>query len=99
MITKETQQTVMKLEGDLVASSVPRVRALLRELVADGIQNLVIDLSNVQMVDSAGLGLLISAHNSIKKVGGQLSVVEASADILELFTTMRIHQHFSVSGR
>lgn len=99
MITKEIQQTIMKLEGDLVASSVPRVRALLRDLVTEGVQKLVIDLSNVQMVDSAGLGLLISAHNSIKKMGGQLSVVEASADIVELFTTMRIHQHFSVSGR
>lgn len=99
MITKDTNQTVMKLEGDLVASSVPRIRTLLRELVAEGVQQLVIDITAVQMVDSAGLGLLISAHNSIKKIGGQLSVVQASPDILELFTTMRIHQHFSVSGR
>jgi anti-anti-sigma regulatory factor len=42
--------------------------------------------------------LLISAHNSLKKVGGQLAVIHASTDILELFQTMRMHQHFSVSG-
>jgi anti-anti-sigma factor len=50
------------------------------------------------MVDSSGIGLLISAHNSLKKVGGQLAVIHASADVLELFQTMRMHQHFSVSG-
>ena len=50
------------------------------------------------MVDSAGIGLLISAHNSLKKAGGELAVIHASSDILALFRTMRIHQHFSVSG-
>lgn len=99
MIIQQANQSSLKPEGDLVASVVPRVRSLLREAVAAGLQHLVIDMSEVQMVDSAGLGLLISAHNSLKKNGGSLSVVQASADILELFTTMRIHQHFSVSGR
>jgi anti-anti-sigma regulatory factor len=50
------------------------------------------------MVDSAGIGLLISAHNSLKKAGGELTVIQVSKDILDLFRTMRIHQHFSVSG-
>jgi anti-anti-sigma regulatory factor len=48
--------------------------------------------------DSTGIGLLIAAHNSLRKVGGKLPVIHASPDILELFQTMRIHQHFSVSG-
>jgi anti-anti-sigma regulatory factor len=51
-----------------------------------------------QMVDSAGIGLLISAHNSLKKAGGELAVINASCDILALFQAMRIHQHFSVTG-
>ena len=37
-----------------------------------------IDFSDVQMVDSTGLGLLISAHNSMRKVGGRLAVIHAS---------------------
>jgi anti-anti-sigma factor len=74
------------------------LRAKLREIVASGARELVVDLSDVLMVDSSGIGLLISAHNSLKKVGGQLAVIHASADVLELFQTMRMHQHFSVSG-
>jgi anti-anti-sigma factor len=50
------------------------------------------------MVDSSGIGLLISAYNSLRKTGGSLVVIHASADILELFQTMRMHQHFSISG-
>jgi anti-anti-sigma factor len=70
----------------------------MRGIVQDGVRELVVDLTGVQMVDSSGIGLLISAHNSLRKVGGRLAVVHASAEILELFQTMRMHQHFSVSG-
>jgi len=98
MITNE-QQVVFQPEGDIVAASANELRGKLRDLVNNGARQLVIDLEKTKMVDSVGLGLLIASHNSLQKVGGQLSIVRASADILELLTTMRIHQHFSVSGR
>ena len=89
---------VLQPEGDLVAAKLPALRAKLRELVAAGVLHLTLDLAATQMVDSAGIGLLISAHNSLKKAGGELTVIHASKDIFDLFRTMRIHQHFSVSG-
>jgi anti-anti-sigma factor len=70
----------------------------MRGIVADGVRDLVVDLTDVYMVDSSGIGLLISAYNSLRKVGGRLAVIHASAEILELFQTMRMHQHFSVTG-
>jgi anti-anti-sigma factor len=91
-------RAIVRPEGDVVAAFVPELRSRLLDLVRAGARQLVLDLSNVQMVDSLGLGLLISAHNSLLKVGGKLSVVHASADVLDLFKTMRLHQHFSVSG-
>jgi len=99
MITREENRTTFRVEGDVVAASVPDLRTALRGLVGDGVRDLVIDLEAVQMMDSLGLGLLISTHNTLQKAGGQLSLVRASADILQLLTTMRMHQHFSVSGR
>jgi anti-anti-sigma factor len=91
-------ESLVHAEGDLVAAKLPSLRSRLRELAASGVQHLTIDLTNTQMVDSAGIGLLISAHNSMKKAGGELTLIHASRDILSLLQTMRIHQHFSVSG-
>jgi anti-anti-sigma regulatory factor len=45
-----------------------------------------------------GVGLLISVHNTLKKAGRQLSVIHVSKDIFDLFRTLRMHQHFSISG-
>jgi anti-anti-sigma factor len=98
-VTKEDSKVVVRPEGDsIVAASITELRSKLREIVQEGAREVVVDLSAVLMVDSCGIGLLISAHNSLKKVGGQLAVIHASADLLELFQTMRMHQHFSVSG-
>jgi anti-anti-sigma factor len=91
-------RAVIRPEADVIAASVADLRSRMRDLIGAGVRDLVVDLSAVQMVDSAGLGLLISAHNSLRKAGGHISVVHASPDIYELFRTMRIHQHFSVSG-
>ena len=99
VVTREDNKAIVRPAGDdIVAASIPELRAQMREIVAEGIEELVIDLADVRMVDSSGIGLLISAYNSLRKVGGRLAVIHASAEILELFQTMRMHQHFSVSG-
>ncbi len=100
MVIREAGRIVVKPAADIVAATVTELRAVLRSALDDsGINLLVIDLEQTQMVDSMGIGLLISAFNSISKSGGRLEIVNASADILSLFKTMRMHQHFRISGK
>jgi anti-anti-sigma factor len=95
---QDATSAVVQPEGDLVAARLPALRSKLQEMLGAGMVHLTLDLAGTRMVDSAGIGLLISAHNSLKKAGGDLTVIHVSQDILDLFRTMRIHQHFSVSG-
>lgn len=98
-VTREDTKAVIRPVGeDIVAARVPELRSKMRGAVAEGVREMVLDLVNVQMVDSTGIGLLIAAHNSLSKLGGRLAVINVSAEILDLFQTMRMHQHFSVSG-
>ena len=99
VVTLEDDKAVLRPAGnEIVAASIPELRSKMRGIVAEGVRELVVDMTDVHMVDSSGIGLLISAYNSLSKVGGRLAVIHASAEILELFQTMRMHQHFSVSG-
>ena len=97
-LSEEVTEAVISPDGDLVAARLPALRTKLREMVGSGTLHLTMDLAGTQMVDSTGIGLLISAHNSLKKAVGELKVIHASKDIFELLRTMRMHQHFSVSG-
>jgi anti-anti-sigma factor len=99
VVTREDNKTVVRPSGDnIVAATLPELRSKLRGIVNQGVRDLVVDLAGVNMVDSSGIGLLISAYNSLRKVGGQLALIHVSADLLELFRSMRMHQHFSISG-
>jgi anti-anti-sigma factor len=95
---QERKQAVVHPAGDVVAATIGELRQEMQGLISAGVQEMTVDLTDVRMIDSRGIGLLISAHNSLRKLGGTLAVVHASKDILDLLHTMRIHQHFSVSG-
>lgn len=82
--------------NDLVASGIPAVRGELKQLIEQGAKLLVVDLSNVRIIDSSGIGCLVAAHNTLKKKSGRLEVRQASAEIFELFHSMRLDRHFTV---
>ena len=98
-IRRQDSAVVMIPAGDIVASSTPPLRGAMRDLVRSGVGDLTIDLERTEMIDSTGLGLLISAFNSLQASGGRFQVINASEEILDLFRTMRMHQHFSIKGR
>ena len=95
---QDADTVVTKPDGDLVAAHLPPFRSRLAGMVAAGIRHLTLDLAGVRAIDSVGIGLLVSVHNSLRKAGGELKLIHVSKDILALFQAMRINQHFSVSG-
>jgi anti-anti-sigma factor len=98
LVERKNTEATVRPAGDVVAPQLPELRSVLRAAMAEGVQAITLDFSQVSMVDSAGLGLLIAAHNSLKKTGGRLAVARASREIQDLFRAMRIHRHFHISG-
>ena len=98
-IERQGETATVVATGDICASSASELRPAMRDLVKSGVRRMVFDLAQTSMVDSTGIGLLLAAFNSMRGAGGEFSVVRASNEILDLLKTMRINQHFSVSGR
>ncbi len=56
---------VVKLGGELDLYNAPQVRDALREACSDSPQRVVVDLSEVEFIDSTALGVLIEARTRI----------------------------------
>jgi anti-anti-sigma factor len=97
-VVKDGLRAEVTPEGDIVASMADDFRGHLKTLAKEGVTEMVIDMSNVEVIDSIGLGLIISTHNTMNKAKGALRVTNVSRDVLGLFKTMRLDQHFSVAG-
>ncbi|MFG0306067.1 MAG: STAS domain-containing protein [Phycisphaerales bacterium JB040] len=52
--------------------------------------NLIVDLSQVTMLASAGIGMLVQIHNGCKAAGGRLAVAGLDPDIRQMLEMTRM---------
>jgi len=98
IIVKDGSLGMLKMESNLVASEVDNLRILVKNNIQEGLVELIIDLNGISVVDSMGIGFLISAHNSLLKSGGKIEVLNVGGEIMDLFKSMRLDQHFTLRG-
>jgi anti-sigma B factor antagonist len=77
--------TVVTAAGEFDAGESPALRTNLAKMIDHGRFNVVIDLSEVQFIDSTGLGVLVQYHKLLHAEGGQLRVVVTGQNILRIF--------------
>jgi anti-sigma B factor antagonist len=97
---KSTQHggiTVVALEGNLMGGpDASSLNGRLHELVAAGKKYVVIDLKEVEFVNSSGLGLLIGAITTMKNAGGALKFANVSEKIAGLITISKLGGLFNL---
>jgi len=62
----------------------------LRDLVANGKRNVLLNLINLNQVDSSGVGILVKIDVSLKRRGGELKLLSPSRRVLEVLTVYRL---------
>ncbi len=86
------------LKCDLVASKTKMVDEKLMELIYTNKPSyFIVNMRNVEMVDSSGIGLLLELHNFLKESQCLMTIINISADIHDLFIRMRIDTHISLN--
>ena len=88
--------TVLALKGRLTLGESNLIREKVTQLSAAGKFKVVIDLSNVEYIDSTGLGILVICFTSLKKQGGALKLVNPNKRNVELLLLTKLHTVFEV---
>ena len=83
----------LRLPERLDVSTVASVRdALSCALAASPTGDVVADVSMVEVVDAAGLGLLVTTHRTCARLGGRLVLVDPQPRLLRLLAVTRLHR-------
>ena len=96
LIEKVEEKTIVTLNKNLVASELSEIKETLKKALDDEPDQLAIDLSQVEMIDSMGIGVLIATHNTLQKRGEQLELINVCENIKKLLNTMRLLNHFKI---
>jgi anti-anti-sigma factor len=89
---------VVECYGRLTTENVPLLKEEMRE--ACGTKGrILLDLKEVPMMDSSGLGAVVTLHVSARMRGCRLEVVNASKQIQDLFSMTNVLALFEATGR
>jgi anti-sigma B factor antagonist len=78
-VRRRAETQVIQLRGQLrLGAAVDQLRKIIEESVANGDTRIVINLAEVPMIDSSGIGLLVRFLASTKQRGGSLKLVQPS---------------------
>lgn len=84
------------LPAEVVMTQTPTLRAAILQKINAGMTQLVIDLHQVEYIDSSGLSVLISALKRIEQLDGDIVLLSPTAGVRSLIELTRLHQVFAI---
>ena len=83
-VTASAGSTVVEVAGELDLNSAPELRNCLHQTIDTGSHQLVVDLRQVDFIDSIGLGVLVGAKRRLGGPDGSLHLVCAEGLVLRV---------------
>jgi anti-sigma B factor antagonist len=91
--------SVLALDGRIVlGEETSSLREKVKTLLGEGKKNIVLDLKNVTLIDSSGLGAMVTAYSSAKSGGASLRLCNLGARFNELLQITKLYTIFEVSN-
>lgn len=83
--TKQGHVTILRAQGKLDATSSPDLDQRLVTLTENGVRRVVVDLSALEYVSSAGLRVFLSAAKRLQKAEGKMALANPAAQVQQVF--------------
>jgi len=94
--TDEDDRTTLRVSGELDALSAAELRPLLDQVVEEKRGDVLVDLSQLRLVDSSGVGALVSLYKRVRAGGGRVTFTGVTAQPLVIFKLLRLDVVFDL---
>ena len=88
---------ILEIAGQLTSGgSDQMLQEAIDTLVASGRTRILVNLSRVDFMDSAGMGELVASHRMVERFGGKLKILSASPKVQSTLSTSKLLPLFEV---
>jgi anti-sigma B factor antagonist len=92
LVTEKTPtEATVRCSGRITVENAAQLRDTARQLIAES-KRLVLDFSDLNYLDSSGLGMIVGVYISAQKARCQLKVINLSPRVKEIFTLTRLDE-------
>ncbi len=88
------EETLLKIDGTLDALTAPELRPTLDALVAEAKKSITVDLSQLRLIDSSGVGALVSLLKRVRSYGGEVRIAGLRDQPLAIFKLLQLNRVF-----
>jgi anti-sigma B factor antagonist len=89
---------VVHLQGEVDLASAPQLRRGIYELIDQGNNQIAVDLSGVDFMDSTGLGVLIGSLKRLREAGGSMVLAGIRPAVSRVFEITGLDRIFTIHG-
>ena len=95
----EPDVTVVELTGHLnLGNELMSLENAVKRLIEEGSRKLVIDVTRLDYIDSAGIGMLVGCNGQMDRAGGMLRVAGAQGTVAKAFEVVHLDRITSLDA-
>lgn len=95
-LTDVAGETVLRIAGVLDAVTAPNIRRTIETLVEEQRRSITVDLSGLRIIDSSGVGVIVSLYKRCHAYGGVVHVAGLRDQPLAIFKLLRLDRVFAL---
>jgi anti-sigma B factor antagonist len=88
--------TVLSLKGSLNALTAPEIKPDIDALVAEKRLKVAVDLAGLDLIDSSGVGAIVSLFKRLRMIGGDVKIAALRGQPKEIFRILRLEKAFDL---
>lgn len=89
-VSHTDSETTLIIEGELDANTAPELRGTLNLLVESSQHTITVDLSGLRLIDSSGVGALVSLYKRARANGRRMRVIGMVDQPAAIFRLLRL---------
>jgi anti-sigma B factor antagonist len=74
------------------------LRQMVRDMVAGGKRNILLNFSNVDYIDSAGIGELVASYMTVRNAGGEVKLLNLTRNVRDVIQITRLFTIFDIQS-
>ncbi|OHD67241.1 MAG: hypothetical protein A2W19_07900 [Spirochaetes bacterium RBG_16_49_21] len=83
-INEQGDHTILKLNGDIDYFNVSELKNAIFKLINNNTRSIILDLKDVDYMDSSGIGLIVTAYKVMNNYQGTIGLLHVHDEILAL---------------
>jgi anti-sigma B factor antagonist len=93
---RDPDTRIISVAGEIHVTTAPEFSQRLNDAISAGTHGVVIDMSQVEFIDSTGLSVLLNGLRRVTRSDGRLALVVTNPTVLRLFEITKLDSTFDI---